>query len=309
MNRARLTAGDLVEVRGPGEILATLDGDGRLGGLPFMPEMARMCGRRLRVHRRAEMTCVEGHGLRRISPVILLEAARCDGAAHDGCQRNCLIFWNEAWLRPVEAAAAPAPTPIDDASARRRLEALPTRRGEAYLCQSTALAAISRPMSRWDLGHLLGDLASGQLSFPRFLGLVRRGLVNQTRRRLGMADVGVIAGDDGDATRGDLDLRSGDWVRVRAAQDIRATLGPDGRNRGLSFEPEMTGYIGEVRQVEFPVRRIILEETGAMARLKHTVALRDVTCKGLCAQNCPRANTLYWRESWLERVEQQQAAE
>ena len=32
-------AGNLVRVRSPGEVLRTLDADGTLDGLPFMPEM------------------------------------------------------------------------------------------------------------------------------------------------------------------------------------------------------------------------------------------------------------------------------
>ena len=41
--------GDLVEVRSPEEILATLDPNGELDALPFMPEMADFCGKRFRV--------------------------------------------------------------------------------------------------------------------------------------------------------------------------------------------------------------------------------------------------------------------
>ena len=36
--------GDLVEVKSADEILATLDADGTLDHLPFMPEMVEFCG-------------------------------------------------------------------------------------------------------------------------------------------------------------------------------------------------------------------------------------------------------------------------
>src|SRR5271154_6745856 len=49
--------GDLVEVRRPPEILATLDAHGMVDGLPFMPEMAAYCGRRFAVDRRADRMC------------------------------------------------------------------------------------------------------------------------------------------------------------------------------------------------------------------------------------------------------------
>ena len=40
----RLCAGDWVEVRSKAEILSTLDENGRLEGLPFMPQMFQYCG-------------------------------------------------------------------------------------------------------------------------------------------------------------------------------------------------------------------------------------------------------------------------
>ena len=94
--------GQLAEVCSETEIRATLDADGKLDGVPFMPEMIRHCGRRFRVARRADKTCVEGYGVRSMHSTVFLENLRCDGAAHDGCQRNCLIFWKEAWLKPVD---------------------------------------------------------------------------------------------------------------------------------------------------------------------------------------------------------------
>ena len=60
---------------------------------------------------------------------------------------------------------------------------------------------------------------------------------------------------------------------------------------------------GSVRTVATPITRIIHEETGQMVQLRGTVSLEGLTCQGRCARNCPRANPLYWREDWLERVE------
>ena len=40
-----LRTGDWVEVKSALEILESLDGDGTLDGLPFMPEMMDYCGR------------------------------------------------------------------------------------------------------------------------------------------------------------------------------------------------------------------------------------------------------------------------
>jgi hypothetical protein len=305
--RRPLRAGDVVHVRSAVEVLASLDAEGRLDGLPFMPEMTAHCGRMFRVRRRADVTCVEGHGLRKLRRTVFLEDLRCDGAAHDGCQRDCLTFWKEAWLRPAGVSAALA-DPLAERRALERLRALPTRLGDRYVCQSTALAAASRPLPRWDVRHLFTDLARGELTVGGLIAIAWRMLANGARRPLGLGDLDALAGDNGRAPKGSLGLARGDWVRIRSAGEIRRTLGPNSKNRGLSFEPEMTRHVGELRQVDFPVRRIILEETGAMASLTSTVALKDLTCQGLCARNCPRANTLYWREAWLERVAERQAA-
>mgnify|MGYP001301392082 CR=1 FL=1 len=53
----RLAAGEWVEVRSKEEVLATLDHQGRLEGMPFMPEMLKFCGSRVRVFKRAHKTC------------------------------------------------------------------------------------------------------------------------------------------------------------------------------------------------------------------------------------------------------------
>ena len=62
MRNGKLRAGDLVELRSAEEILATLDGDGKFDGLPFMPEMLAWSGKTFRVSRRVEKTCMEVDG-------------------------------------------------------------------------------------------------------------------------------------------------------------------------------------------------------------------------------------------------------
>src|SRR5581483_8288286 len=96
-----LKAGELVEVRSKEEILATLDANGALDGLPFMPEMLAFCGRQLRVYKRAHKTCdtIDWTGSRRPTETVHLEGTRCNGAAHGGCHAECLLFWKEAWLK------------------------------------------------------------------------------------------------------------------------------------------------------------------------------------------------------------------
>jgi hypothetical protein len=288
--------GQAALIRGVAEISATLDADGKLDGLPFMPEMVRFCGTEARVHRHADKTCVEGAGFRRMGGTLLLEGLRCDGSAHDGCQRGCLCFWKEAWLRPVGPAAPSGPP-----EAAFPLE-LPTRRGGRYFCQSTELLGATRPLSRWDLAHLLLELRRGELTVPDFLRISLGTTANRLRRLLGRRPAGALAGSRRRTPAGSLGLHPGEWVEVLSDPEIRATLDAEGKNRGLAFEPGMAAYAGRRFQVDQPLERIILEETGKMVSLAHTVSLRNVTCQGVCSKNCPRNNVLYWRESWLKRV-------
>src|SRR5690606_15918944 len=101
-----MKSGDLVEVRSKEEILRTLDKRGCMDGLPFMPQMFNYCGRRFRVYKRAHKTCdtIAGTGGRRLEAGVHLDL-RCDGRAYGGCQAACLLFWKEAWLKPVATGA------------------------------------------------------------------------------------------------------------------------------------------------------------------------------------------------------------
>src|ERR1700730_217565 len=99
-----LEPGDLVEVRSAAEGVSSLDGEGKLEGLPFMPEMLALCGRRLRVSKRADNTCALGQP-RRIENTVHLGQLRCDGSVHRGCEAGCLFLWKEAWLRRVTDSA------------------------------------------------------------------------------------------------------------------------------------------------------------------------------------------------------------
>src|SRR5467141_2733024 len=91
--------GDWIEVRSRQEILATLDKNGCLENLPFMPEMFAYCGRRFRVYKSAHKTCdtVNDYKGRRMRDAVHLDGARCDGQSHGGCEASCLIFWKTAW--------------------------------------------------------------------------------------------------------------------------------------------------------------------------------------------------------------------
>ncbi|NWG13111.1 MAG: hypothetical protein HXY20_06210 [Acidobacteria bacterium] len=293
--------GDLVTVRSPAEILATLDADAKLDGLPFMPEMIAFCDRTFRVHRRAERTCVEGVGLRRIKDTVLLEGLRCDGSAHGGCERRCLFFWKEKWLRPATGAAVERqPAEAKAAEAGQ----LPTFHQGRFYCQSTELAAATSELPDGNLQCYLHDLRCGETTLKRVLHFTWVAVANRVWRISFRRDyLGHLTGDQTRTPDCALNLGPGDLVEVKSLKEIQATLDTAGRNRGLSFEPEMGIHCGRRYRVVSPIRRIISEQTGKMIELNNTVILGGVSCEGLGACNCPRANYFFWREAWLKRVD------
>jgi hypothetical protein len=85
-------AGELVRVKTPREILATLDAEGAFEGVPFMPEMLESCGETFRVQRCVEKTCVDGHPRRRFpgDAVVILDVfTKKTAATPDEVLTNC----------------------------------------------------------------------------------------------------------------------------------------------------------------------------------------------------------------------------
>jgi hypothetical protein len=100
-----------------------------------------------------------------------------------------------------------------------------------------------------------------------------------------------------------LDLQPGEPVIVKSLPEIVATLDARGRNRGLSFEPEMAAYCGRNFTVRQRVDRLIHETEGRMVPLQHTVTLATVACRcHYVFAGCRRSELQFWREIWLRRA-------
>ena len=335
-----MRVGEMVEVRSKEDILRTLDRNGRLEDLPFMPQMLELCGRRFRVEKSAHKTCdtiSKVPASRRIHGTVHLEGTRCDGRAYDGCGAACSIFWKQAWLKPVTGEAGVPPTSgepctLEDVVAGTRRHGAGDGEGPIYVCQATELLHASTPLPYWDLRQYAEDLRTGNatqgdlvsaLAYAAYYKLVYAAW--QTRS--GAGRVLVWAYDRFQALRGGipfprrrgrisvgqktpgvvLDLQPGELVRVRPYRDILATLDTNNKNRGLRFDAEGVPYCGGTYRVRSRVERIVDEKTGRMLVFKSSsVILEGVVCKSHYSQErllCPRAIYTYWREIWLERVD------
>ena len=247
--------GDLVTVRPFEEILATLDCEGKLDGLPFMSEMLRYCGRDFRVRRPVRRTCVEGVStLRQLSDAYFLVGLRCDGSAHEGCQRGCQLFWKGAWLKPAGdepnfagcTAAAEGDSSLVALSCPSNWNTpLPSKKGDRFYCQSTELAQATSELPPGRIRHYLEDLRTGDLGLTRVLLACRLAAANFLCRKLFKRPYWRRPTGRCRTTQNPpLGLEPGDLVEVRSAAEIRTTLDAQGCNRGLTFEAEMLRHCG-----------------------------------------------------------------
>jgi hypothetical protein len=310
-----LRAGDWVEVRSAEEIFATLDEQGCLEALPFMPEMLKYCGQRFHVYKRADKTCntIEYSGSRRMFNTVHLEGTRCSGEAHGGCQAGCLLFWKEAWLRRVDdKVLARSDSNVSKSAVTSIFEVkrvnpaswtearlLETTYAEGsnkdgqlvYRCQATELRRASAPLAWWDIRQYIRDILSrnvrishvisallfrGFRSLLRFCGYrILIFLYDTFQKWRGGMPFPFKDGTLTKTPRLVLGLKPGELVQVKSHEEILKTLNTRNRNHGLSFDVEMVRYCGGVYRVLDRVARIIDEKTGKMIELSTDCIILD----------------------------------
>jgi hypothetical protein len=104
-----LRPGDLVQIRSPAEIAATLDDGGLNRGLSFDREMIPYCGRKFRVKDKVHRIIDDktGRMLRIPKDCVILDGVVCSGERSVGrwfCPREIYPYWREAWLRRVDGS-------------------------------------------------------------------------------------------------------------------------------------------------------------------------------------------------------------
>jgi hypothetical protein len=332
----------MVQIRSREEILSTLDEQGCVDGMPFMPEMLRFCGQRFRVSAVAHKTCETARQtwkIRRLRAAVHLEGLRCDGAAHGGCQAECNLFWKDAWLKSADdTGKRPIPPVVDERGRPRGCtedeliantllgSGLPEEEPR-YACQATRLYDATEELACSDTRQYLYDVLTRNYSIPhvlrvlwlaflkrwyprvprgyRFAKFIREWMHRWLMGREVPDFQGTIAVGEPTPT-GRLDLKPGEMVRVKSKDEIVKTLDEKGRNRGLGFDVEMSPYCGRVFTVRRTVTKIVDELTGKMRHMKEPcITLQGVVCNaeyGECRLMCPRKIPPYWREIWLQRV-------
>lgn len=99
-------------------------------------------------------------------------------------------------------------------------------------------------------------------------------------------------------------LEAGDLVRVRARDEIEATLDGWRSLKGCAFLSEMASYCGTAQKVLKRVERFMDEKDYRMKKAFGIVLLENVICPGTDGiGRCDRACFFFWREEWIEKLE------
>lgn len=302
--------GDAVRIRPLPEILATLDADGSLRGMPFQPEMIKFCGGDARVFRCLDKIYDYGRTkrMRRLDGCVLLSHMRCDGSAHDGCEASCYLIWRTEWLQhggPTRTASAPAK--VDVARATHALAAA-TRAGDTWRCQFTQLHGCSTEYGSLSLGRDLIPLLSGNCSAKAWLiAMLTRVFNNVQRLRRGIAFPPLPPLGE-HLSKEPSGLAVGERVAVIPLEDIARTLNSQGKNKGLWFDVEMVKHCGREYRVSARVQKIIDDATGQMRQMKTPCIMLDtVDSTGETLHFNAQHDPIFWRESWLRRTEARSA--
>jgi hypothetical protein len=292
--------GDEVEVRSLDEIRSTLDATGCLAAMPFMREMERFCGRKLRVVRVVDKIYDYNRTrlMRHLDRCVLLSGLRCDGSDHGGCQAACYLLWRVEWLRhPGDAPRVSNNTPASSIAASTvDSSAVPLR----FVCQYTQLHAASRPLSPGDVFQDLRPLVAGNVTFLAFSTAVLTRLFNTVQSLHGGLTFPVVPIQANAVEAPYETLAVGAVVKVRSPAEIGATLGRRGKHRGLWFDRERIKYCHQTYQVAARVDRLIDVESGEMRVMKTPCLILDgVDTSGEYMRFGAQHDPLFWREVWL----------
>lgn len=101
-------------------------------------------------------------------------------------------------------------------------------------------------------------------------------------------------------------LRPGDLVEVRSADEILQTLDQNGTHERLPFMPEMIPFCGKRFRVSLRAVKTCWYGHGSGMRKfpgEDVVLLDGVRCSGDDHDGCQKMCNIFWRESWLRRID------
>jgi hypothetical protein len=236
--------------------------------------------------------------------------------------------------RPLVSASRPAASHDNAKAIHAGVLAAdqPASGGPVYSCQATELPHFTTSRKWWEARQLIDDYQSANVSLLELLrGSVYAVISHFIRPRHGRLDplrnAGRVLYDTVARILGarpfprrlgalpagsrapivNLNLVPGEMVRVKPVEEILRSIDTNCKNNGLLFDAEMVPNCGKVFRVKSRVSTFIDESTGRMVSLKTpAVILEGVWCGSHYSEHCmfcPRSIYSWWREAWLERID------
>jgi hypothetical protein len=274
--KPEFTAGETVRIVPEEAILKSVDPRTKaLDGCLFMEQMGDYCGNTYRILKvvRVFLDERQHRTFEPKSPMYLLEGLTCNGRVSEfphRCDRRCFLLWHEQWLGRSDQGPS---SRLDDRKKPSSSSAGSTR------CQ----------LQLYDeLGHKNPWLNEKlQFSIAR-LGHYRRKIRARLHTRNHAAARVQIPRDE---------IRSGDLVRVRTAEEIKGTLDRRGQTGGCGFAGPMYRYCGKEFRVVEKVDHFFDQARERFCKCKDLFLLEGAYCDS-CDRNC----FYFWHINWLGKV-------
>jgi hypothetical protein len=93
---------------------------------------------------------------------------------------------------------------------------------------------------------------------------------------------------------------------VRSKEEIQATLNIWNQHKGCMFmQDEMSPFCGTIQRVFQPMERFVDERDYYVKKTHGIILLEGLHCRGSAYYGrCDRACFYFWREEWLEKIEE-----
>lgn len=162
-------------------------------------------------------------------------------------------------------------------------------------CQIHCLGQISRPVSTgdtlWQRGNRLKRVLKRRWNY-----------LSHSFSKTEIKQQAVLSNNVNSCSQR---VQPGDLVRVRSKAEIQATLNKWNQLRGCSFMEEMWPYCNTVQRVLKRIEKFLDERDYLIKKTKGIIILEDVFCQGTKDFGaCDRTCFFFWREEWLEKVEE-----
>lgn len=138
--------------------------------------------------------------------------------------------------------------------------------------------------------------------FKRFMKRRYRYVVNMFSEYVSICSV---RGNDAHMVATVSELRSGDIVRVKSRDEIQRSLNRWNQLKKCSFMEEMWRYCGTTQRVLKKVDKFLDERDYRLKKCSGLYTLEGVLCHGtIDFGECDRSCFFFWREEWLEIIEE-----